>query len=166
VAKVVSDTGPLIALAQIDQFDLLRRLFVEIIIPPAVRAEIQDGISVAALTAADWIAVQSAQDTLATQLLREELDAGESAAIILATELRAELVLIDERAAARKARALGLRVIGTLGVLLLGKRAEHVSTLKPLLDSLRANDFRMSASLYDQVLRDAGEFDDPALRFP
>jgi predicted nucleic acid-binding protein len=64
---------------------------------------------------------------------------------------------MDDRAAARKARALGLRVIGTLGVLLLGKRAEHLSTIKSLLDSLREHDFRMSASLYDQVLRDAEE---------
>ncbi|MCX5975084.1 MAG: DUF3368 domain-containing protein [Coprothermobacterota bacterium] len=158
MANVVSNTGPLIALAQIGQFDLLRRLFGKIIIPPAVRAEIQDEMSVAALTAADWITVQPAQDTLAAQLLREELDAGESAAIVLAKELDASLVLIDERAAVRKARALGLRVIGTLGVLLLGKRAEHLSIIKPLLDSLGKNDFRMSANLYDQVLRDAGEF--------
>ena len=155
--NVVSNTGPLIALAQIDQFDLLRRLFGKIIIPPAVRAEIQDELSVAAMTAADWITVQPAQDALAARLLREELDAGESEAIILAKELDVALVLIDERAAARKARALGLRVIGTLGVLLLGKRAEHLSTIKPLLDSLREHDFRMSNSLYDQVLRDAGK---------
>lgn len=157
MANVVSNTGPLIALAQIVQFDLLHHLFGKIIIPPAVRDEIQDEISVAALTAADWITVQPAQDTLAIQLLKEELDAGESAAIILAKELNADLVLIDERAAARKARALGLHVIGTLGVLLLGKRTNHLSTIKPLLDSLRENDFRMSANLYNQVLHDAGE---------
>ena len=95
-------------------------------------------------------------------MLREELDAGESAAIILATELGADLVLIDERAATRKARTLGLPVIGTLGVLLLGKRAELLAAIKPLLDSLRENDFSVSDSLYDQVLRDAGESDDAA----
>ena len=157
MAKVVSDTGPLIALTQIDRLDLLRRLFGKIIIPPAVRAEIQDEISVAALTAADWITVQPTRDTLAAQLLREGLDAGESAAIILAKELGADLVLLDDRAAARKARALGLPVIGTLGVLLLGKRTNHLSTIKPLMDNLREHDFCMSDSLYDQVLRDADE---------
>ena len=120
----------------------------------------------AALTAAAWITVQLAQDTPAAQLLREELDAGKSAAIILATELRAYLVLVDERAATRKARALGLSVIGTLGVLLLGKRAAHLSAIKPLLNVLRENDFRMSNSLYDQVLRDAGESDDASLSAP
>jgi predicted nucleic acid-binding protein len=74
-----------------------------------------DDRNVAALTAAERIVVQPAQDTPAAQLLREELDAGESAAIILAKELGADLVLMDERAATRKARALGLPVIGTLG---------------------------------------------------
>lgn len=157
MANVVSDTGPLIALAQIGQFDLLHRLFVNIIIPPAVSAEIQDEVSVAALSTASWITIHSVQDTLAVQLLREELDAGESAAIVLAKELDAEWVLIDERTAARKARVLGLRVIGTLGILLFAKRAEHLSAIKPLMDSLHEHDFRMSASLYDQVLRDADE---------
>ena len=109
------------------------------------------------MTSADWITIQPAQDMLAAQLLREELDAGESAAIVLARELDAELILIDERAAVRKARLLGLRVIGTLGVLLLGKHAKYVSTIKPLLDKLIEHDFRMGASLYDQVLRDANE---------
>jgi hypothetical protein len=118
---VVSNTGPLIALASIGQFDLLRRLFGKILFPPAVRAEVQDETSVAALTAADWIVVQPAQDLLAVQLLREELDAGESEAIILARELDAELVLIDERAARRKARGIGLQTVGTLGVLLMAK---------------------------------------------
>ena len=109
------------------------------------------------MTSADWISVQPVHDSLAVQLLREELDAGESAAIILARELDADLILIDERAAVRKARVLGLRVIGTLGVLLLAKRAAHLSAIKPLLDSLHDHDFRMGASLYDQVLRDANE---------
>ena len=52
---IVSNTGPLIALASIGQLDLLRSLFGRILIPPAVRAEVQDETSVAALTAANWI---------------------------------------------------------------------------------------------------------------
>ena len=154
---IVSNTGPLIALAGISQFDLLRKLFGRIIIPPAVRAEVQDETSVAALAAADWIVVQPAQDTLAVQLLREELDAGESEAIILARELDADLVLIDERAAKRKARAIGLQAIGTLGVLLMAKNKVLVVDLKPLLDNLRRAGFRMSDDLYHQVLASAGD---------
>jgi predicted nucleic acid-binding protein len=160
---VVSNTGPLIALASIGQFDLLRRLFGKILFPPAVRAEVQDETSVAALTAADWIVVQPAQDLLAVQLLREELDAGESEAIILARELDAELVLIDERAARRKARGIGLQTVGTLGVLLMAKDKGLVAGLKPLLDDLRRAGFRMSDDLYRQVHGSAGEAGDFSL---
>ena len=154
---IVSNTGPLIALASIGQFDLLRSLFGRILIPPAVRAEVQDETSVAALTAANWIVVQAAQDMLAVQLLRDELDAGESEAIILARELDADLVLIDERAATRKARGVGLQTIGTLGVLLMAKDKGLMAVLKPLLDNLRRAGFRMSDDLYDKVLDSAGE---------
>lgn len=66
-------------------------------------------------------------------------------------------VLIDERAATRKARAVGLRVIGTLGVLLLGKQAGQIAAVRRLLDRLQERNFRMSTDLYKQVLKDAGE---------
>lgn len=158
--SVVSDAGPLIALASIGQFGLLRSLFGILVVPPAVRAEIQDETSATAMAAADWIVIQPAQDILAVQLLREELDAGESDAIILARELDAALVLIDERAATRKARGIGLHTIGTLGVLLLAKSEGLVASLEPLLDNLRRNGFHMSDHLYQQVLRSAGEMGD------
>ena len=157
MANVVSNTGPLIALAQIGQFNLLQALFEQVVIPPAVRAEIQDDVSRAALTAAEWLVVLPPADPLAVQLLQEELDAGESEAIILAKELSADLLLVDERAAARKARALGLTIMGTLGVLLLGKKTGRLTTLKPHLEQLRQTGFRMSTTLHAQVLLAAGE---------
>jgi predicted nucleic acid-binding protein len=102
---------------------------------------------------------------LAVQLLREELDPGESEAVVLAKELSADLILIDECAATRRARMLGLTVtpappqvrVGTLGVLLLRKQAGHVSAIKPLMEQLRDLDFHMSADLYNDVLDTAGE---------
>jgi uncharacterized protein len=68
--EVVSNTGPIIALARIGQLDLLRELFGQVLIPPAVHAEIKDDISVALLSNASWIQVQAVQDVLARQLLR------------------------------------------------------------------------------------------------
>lgn len=155
--KVVSNTGPLIALASINQFDLLRGLFGAILIPAAVRAEILDDTTVAEVAAADWISVHVAQDTIAVQLLKEELDAGESEAIVLARELDADLVLVDERAAKRKARTLNLPTIGTLGLLLMAKDKGLLAALKPLLEELRRAGFHMSNDLYRQVLDSAGE---------
>jgi predicted nucleic acid-binding protein len=157
VPRVVSNTGPLIALATIGHFDLLRQLFGEILIPPAVRAEILDVNTVNAVTDADWIVVRTAQDEIAVQLLRGELDPGESEAIVLARELNADLFLIDDRSARRRADAIDLSTIGTLGVLLLAKTEGLVPVLEPLLGDLRRAGFHMSDELYDQVLDSADE---------
>jgi uncharacterized protein len=159
VASVISNTGPILALVRIGRLDLLRELFGNIVLPLAVRAEITDETSAAAVAAADWISVQPVHDALAVQLLREELDPGESEAVVLARELSADLILIDERAATRRARMLGLTVIGTLGVLLAAKQAGHVNAIKPLMEQLRHLDFHMSADLYNEVLTTAGEAD-------
>ena len=155
--SVVSNTGPLIALATIGQFDLLRKLFGEILIPPAVRAEILDENTVDAVTAADWIIVRTAQDEIAVQLLSGELDAGESEAIVLARELKADPLLIDDRSARHRANIIELSTIGTLGVLLLAKTEGLVPVLESLLGDLRRAGFHMSDELYDQVLDSAGE---------
>jgi predicted nucleic acid-binding protein len=157
VPSVVSNTGPLIALATIGQLDLLRKLFGEILIPPAVRAEILDENTVNAVAAADWIMVRPAQDEIAVQLLRGELDAGESEAIVLARELNADLLLIDDRSARRRATAIELSTIGTLGALLLAKTEGLVPVLEPMLRDLRRAGFHMSDELYGQVLDSAGE---------
>ena len=155
--NVVSDTGPLIALAGIGQLNLLHQLFGQVFIPPAVHHEIQDETSRAAMATANWISLHSVQDTFAVQVLREELDPGESEAITLARELAVDGLVIDERAARRKAQAVGLRVIGTLGILLLAKSQGHLAELKPWLDQLRRENFRLSDALYAQALHDAGE---------
>jgi len=154
---VVSNTGPIIALAHIGQLDLLRQLFGGVRIPSAVRAEIKDELSLAALADASWIVIHDLQDSFAAQLLNEELDLGESETIILAGELNADLLLMDERAATRKARIIGLQSIGTLGVLLLAKQRGLISRIKPLLDALKEAGFYMSDVLYTEVLHSAGE---------
>ena len=157
MVRVVSNTGPLIALATIGQFDLLPRLFGEVLIPPAVRAEILDQNTMNAVTAADWIMVRTARDEIAVRLLKGELDAGESEAIVLARELNADLLLIDDRSARRRAGAIELSTIGTLGVLLLAKEKGLIPVLEPLLGDLRRAGFHMSDELYDQVLDSADE---------
>ena len=159
--RIVSNTGPLIALANIDQFDLLHQLFEEILIPSAVRTEVLAGgegeSGAAELVAAQWIRIGAVQDDLAVQLLRDELGAGESEAIVLAKEVSADWILLDDLAARRKAHTTGLRAVGTLGLLLMAKTAGHLPVIKPLVDRLRQGDFRMSAELYERVLKQADE---------
>jgi predicted nucleic acid-binding protein len=92
---VVANAGPLIALAQIGQLEILPALYGEIHIPPAVRREVlaygRERPGAAEISTASWIRVNPIRDRTAVQLLLERLDAGESAAIVLARELRSIL---------------------------------------------------------------------------
>lgn len=86
------------------------------------------------------------------------LDPGETAAIALALELSADVLLIDERAGFRAAQALHIRTVGLLGILLQAKNEEMIQQVKPLLNQLRDEiGFWISQSLYERVLRLAGE---------
>jgi uncharacterized protein len=155
---VVSNTTPLIALAEIGRLDLLRLLFGNLVIPPAVQREVQNPVARAALEqAANWITVQILKDVLAVRLLDETLDLGESEAIVLAQQLSATWLVVDEYTARRRAAQLGLRVVGTLGVLLMCKSHGLVKTVKPILDELRGNEFHIGDDLYHLVLKEAHE---------
>jgi len=81
----------------------------------------------------------------------EKLHAGEQATIVLAESVKADIVLLDEKAARRAAASLGLRVTGTLGV--LGEAATRgLVELTPAIDRLRLTNFRSSPSLLKATL--------------
>lgn len=104
---VVSDASPLIALAVVGRLDLLRQLYAEVLLPEAVYGEVtavQDAPGAAEVTNSGWIRTQPLRDRMLAEALALELDAGEAEAIALAVELRADLLLMDERRAARQLR--------------------------------------------------------------
>ena len=159
---VVADTSVVINLCCVGQGDLLRRLFREVVVPPAVAVEFARLASsvprFADLTLPQGIR-QQAPTTLPT-LLRSAigLDPGETAALALAVEIHADAVLLDERRGREVASHLGLRVIGILGLLLQAKSAGFVAAVAPILDSLqREAGFWIADPLRRQVLRLAGE---------
>jgi predicted nucleic acid-binding protein len=158
---VVSNSSPLIALARINQFDLLRQLYSEVILPLAVQDEVErsgrsrpGGLE---LSAADWIRVVAVTDRTAVSLLRQQLDYGESAAIALVLELSADLLLIDEARGRRIAQARGVAHVGTIGIVVAAKRQNLIPSATTLLDDLRTVGFRMSQRLYDSARAIAGE---------
>jgi len=82
-----------------------------------------------------------------------KLDNGESEAIILALELKTDLLLIDERRGRAEAQRLGIRITGLLGFLLEGKKRGFIVVVKPLMDKLIENSiFWISPLLYDRIL--------------
>ena len=157
---VVSNTTPLIALAWLQQLDLLATLFTTVHIPEAVRDEIKakpQAIDVAELETADWLIVTPVTNQLAVELLLDQLDLGESQAIVLAHELDADLLLMDERRGRRRALQSGITVAGTLGILMDVHRQGLTGPLRPMLDLLRNLPFHMSDTLYSEVLSRVGE---------
>jgi predicted nucleic acid-binding protein len=160
--RVVSNTSPIINPAMVGCLDLLKQLYTFILIPDAVYDEIVllgAGLPGAVEVQTEpWFRRQTITDTALLARLRAHLDEGEAAALTLAAEVKADLLLLDERAARRHAFSLGLRCAGLLGILLAAKRAGLLSNIKPVLDDLIANaGFWVSAPLYDQILRAAGE---------
>lgn len=140
--KVVSNSGPLINLAKVGQLTLLQDLFQHIMIPPEVFEEVvirgggQPGAG--ETNAAQWIMRGILQHSDVADILAAELDRGEAEAIALALQEKADWLLIDERVGRRFAQRVGLKVKGTLGVLLEGVRHGCINDLQPLLDTLVA----------------------------
>ncbi len=119
---VVSDTTPLRYLAVIGGLDWLPAVFGQVVCPPEVITECQHERAPAPLRAwaaapPPWLRVVPVSDGAHMLPVAAPLDAGETAALCLARELRADLVLLDERRGRAVAAQLGLAVTGTLGVL-------------------------------------------------
>ena len=150
---IVSNASPLIALEQIGQLSLLQHLFGQILITPAVGREVEPTLP----KRPAWIEAHSLQQPIGTRVLAASLGVGESETISLAVEVSASRVLLDDRPARRLAAVLGLKVTGTLGILLAAKQRGLVEQIKPLLEALMNHDFRVSEALFEQILQRAGE---------
>jgi uncharacterized protein len=137
---VVSDTSAVLNLARIWRLELLRLLYQQVLIPSAVSLELSDSRNdlppAVDLASMPWLIIASATDRNRVQELREELDAGEAEAIVLAIERRADILLVDERRARKTATAAGLAVTGLIGVVARAKRDGLIDLAKPVLDEL------------------------------
>jgi len=158
---VISDTTPLIALAKIGHFDLLEKLFGRVIVSEAVFAELTqhgaDRPGAQEIQRVDWIEIRTVIDQPKVHLLLSDLNAGEAESIVLAQEIGADRLLLDERKGRLVAQRMGLPVIGTVGLLILGKQFGYLTELRPLLERLRQADFRISLKLLADALEAVGE---------
>jgi predicted nucleic acid-binding protein len=155
---VISDTTPILSLIKIDRLKILEELYKKIIIPKAVYDELiinidyQDEIDI--IKRCTFIQIENVEENLSVVLLQREmkLDRGESEAIVLAKNINADLIIIDERKARRIAKDVGLKVTGTLGILVEAKQQGLIKELKSLLDELMDNNIRISRKLYMEIL--------------
>lgn len=155
---VVSNTTPLITLGEIGLLNVLRQLYGTLWIPSTVLAEYQHGRSAHPqrpdLQGLLWVMVQPAP---ADPLVPAILDTGERDAIALARALQASRILLDERSSRAVAARLNLTVTGSAGVLLAAKQVGLIPLVRPYLDRMVAQGRYISPSVYDQVVRQAGE---------
>lgn len=157
---IVSDTSPLVNLAAVRHLNLLQQLYGQVIIPQAVYDEIVAGTPQpgSAEVKSSWIEVRRTTLQSLTASLRLELDEGEAEAIALATELNANLLLLDERKGREVAARMGIRFVGVLGVLVDAKRKNFVPAVKPIVDELISKaGFWISPQLYNRILESVGE---------
>lgn len=159
---IVADSSPLIALAIIEQLELLRQLYQRVLLPPAVWDEVTvqgRGLPGAqAVSHLPWLEIQ-APDPRIVKSLSILVDRGEAEAIALAQGIQDSTVLLDDAQARRVAERFGIRRIGTLGILRRAKKAGLIDEVKAYIEQLHANGIYIRQSLIDAVLRDIGEMD-------
>lgn len=159
---VVSNASPVMNLATVEQATLLQQLYGAIFVPDAVLQELtvigsarpRSGI----LQTLSRVTARSVANRSLVNSLLLELDVGEAEAIVLAAEMGADLLLLDERRGRTVAARLGVKHIGVLGVLVEAKRKGLLPAVRPVLDELIASaGFWVGKRLYARVLQEIGE---------
>ncbi len=152
--RVVSNATPLRYLAEIRALHLLPHLFGQVVIPKAVEHELThqhapECIRTIIESPPEWLHIhpkQKADPSLAF------LDPGEREAILLAEEIGARIVLLDEKMARDISKQRGLQCVGTLRILSDGAKHGHID-LTGAIERLRRTTFRVHPALLDRVLQ-------------
>lgn len=159
---IISDTSPVSNLLILGKLDILYTTVGEIIIPPKVYQEIialkNFGVDTRILDKSPWIIVQEPKDVNLVNQYLSVLDEGESEAIVLAQELNADWVVMDEKIGRQFAKQLNIKTIGLLGILIKAKKEGFLYLVKPILDDLiEQAGFWITDDVYQMVLQEAGE---------
>jgi len=156
--KVFSNTTPFIALSSIGRLDLLPTMFGQIHVVDEVIDECATGgmIAVAPLRELHWIVPEQNPQQPAPHVLLE-LDKGEKSTLQAALTHRADLVLMDEKIGRNMAEYLGLKVSGTLGVLLKARKAGLIASFRDAAEFMRAQGIFYNLALIDRLAGTVGE---------
>lgn len=161
---VISDTTPILSLLKAQKLDLLQKLYKSVVIPKAVYSELTTNPIFKeereSIINCPFLKVEKAGNLKSVKILRDVtgLDAGESEALILYDEKKADLLLIDERKGRSIAKKMSVEYIGTLGIFMLAydKGILSANEVEKCLNILLDKNIRLSRKLYDKVLRYVG----------
>ncbi|NDP28505.1 MAG: DUF3368 domain-containing protein [Flavobacterium sp.] len=143
---VISDTSTLIIFHKINELNLLKQVYGELITTPEIADEFGEKLP-------NWITVQSVNDKKYQIFLETQVDRGEASAIALATEFEDVTLLLDDLKARKLAVKLKLRTTGALGVIHKAKQMSIIPKVKPLIDKLLLTNFRISNNIIDEILK-------------
>jgi len=158
---VISNSTPLIYFCKMGELNLLERLFGKIIVADKVYEEIvvqgagKPGSD--EVRNADWIKRQSVSDQAGVQKLRNDelLGAGEAETLVLAAELKADLVLLDDRKARKVAARMKVKRIGTIAIILMAYRKGLIKDLPSVLKTAQQKAFRINERILKRLKKQA-----------
>lgn len=147
---IISDTSCFIILSKIGALELLHKVYGEIITTIDIAIEFGE-------TLPNWVEIRPVNDISKQQLLELQIDKGESSAIALALEIPNSTIILDDYKARKIASKLGLNFTGTIGVIIKAKQKGIIASIKPILDKIKLNNFRISIEIELQALKEANE---------
>lgn len=151
---IISDTSPICYLVLIDCIEVLPILYENVMIPQAVYEELQAEETPKSVKEwienyPDWLVIRNI--TNASDSALDKLDKGEREAIILAEEIKANLLILDDRSARTLATKRGLKIIGLLGILLDAAK-NNLIDLPTKVNQLQETSFFVSPKLLQSIL--------------
>ena len=176
---VVSDTTPLISLLKINRIDLLEKLFGDVLIPQAVFDELtvdeRFRLEADEIRQKKFIVVKPVNNPESASILKRAagLDQGESEAIVLSDELKADLLLMDEAKGRNVSAQMGLRIMGTIGILMAAYEEHELTSdeVRECVNGLQRAGRHIGQRHYQMLLKAgihpfaAGRYMDAAKRY-
>lgn len=148
---IIADTSCFIILSKIEELDLLKKVYWQIVTTTDIVEEFGETLPV-------WVIIENVSDKSRQRLLELQIDSGESSAIALALELPKSTLILDDFKARKIAQQLGIRFTGTIGVIIRAKLNSIIPSIRPYLEKIKETNFRISAEIELQALKEAKEF--------
>lgn len=158
--KIIVNSTPLIALAKANKLEILKEMYEHIIIPEAVYREVTEKDDIAAQrieAAREWIEVRKVDSNLDRRMYRAKLHEGEVEVMLLAQEIGADVVIIDDGADRKTAEYLGLPLTGTLGVMIKAKQRGLLEAVMPVVQQMEQNGIFFSKELKEKIRKLSNE---------
>ena len=143
--KIIADTSCLIILSKIKELRLLKLLYGEVLITDTIAKEFDEPLPV-------WIVVCPIKLNENVFLFEKRIDKGEASAIMLALEIPNSTIIIDDFKGRSLAKELGIKVTGTMGIIILAKNKKLIPSIKPMLEKIKETNFYISKELENEAL--------------